>query len=340
MLKRSQNLNIKDQRKGKPNYLLISFAVFLCFLILFSIALTMVVRATDFMLRRPRKEINILAENLVPTHDTISFQSLDKNALLSAWYFQAMGPVRGNIILVHDNLNNRLQFDLETAELYSFLRNSGFNVLAFDLRHSGQSSGEISAYGYMEYLDVLAALREVQRLSNNDKFILMGFGSGCVASLLAWEALPEKPQAEADRPYLLRDVELCKDNIQAMIFDTIAASADDYIRAEIKNEGFLNRFLYYPFIPTAVRLSASHEKAKLSPLLAQVQAPVMITRNLPESHLDEASIEAVIRERLRLKHELTYVWETQEAGSISGWLLDPENYRQHLSKFLDRWFSE
>lgn len=333
-----RKLSIGDKPRAS-RWLKLAFAVFLLVLLCVAASMTMLAKATDSLMRRETKELNILAENLVPSHDNLRFTSIDKNATLAGWFFRASGNARGNIIMIHDNLNNRLQFDLETVNLYRFLRDEGFNVLSFDLRHSGQSTGEISAYGYLEYLDVLSAIREVERLSNSDRHILMGFGSGCAAALLAWNELPDRPVEEGERKHLLQEINSSKENIRAMILDTISSSADDYIRADLEPNGFFNKLLYYPFIPTTVRLSAGHDKISLSPLLAQLRAPVMITRNIPELRLQESHIEAAISERLRLKSELTLVWETTQPGSVSGWLDDPDTYKDHLKNFLDRWLA-
>ena len=337
MLERSdRQVKGRSQRRISPLFMT-AVALFLLLVIGFATVVSHLSRATDTLMRREAKALNILAENLVPSHDNLRFSSLDKNATLAGWFFRARGAVRGNIIIVHDNLNNRLQFDLETADLYKFLTQSGFNVLAFDLRHSGQSTGEISAYGYLEYLDVLAAIRELERLSSSDRHVILAFGSGCAASLLAWQQLPEQAVPEHEREALVKDLNSSQENIRGMIFDTITASPDDYIRADLSQIGWLNKWLYYPWIPTTVRLSAGHERLNLSPLLAQVRAPVMITRNLPDSSHDEREIEAVISERLRLKSELTVVWETPVAGSVSGFLDDRENYKEQLTRFFDRW---
>lgn len=341
MFHRHEDFSKFEQGK-KVNYgLILGFVALFLVLLIFISATSLVVKAADVMMRREGKDVNILAENLVPNHDSIAFKSADGHATLGGWFFHGRGDViRGNIILVHDNLNHRMQFDLNTADLFSFLQNEGFNVLAFDLRHSGNSSGDISAYGYLEYQDVLAAMQLMKRMTGREDFILMAWGSGCAASLMAWEALPEEVLPENERRGIMRDIDFSRDAIEAMIFDTITASADDYIRADIQEEGFMNKYLYRPFIPLAIRLSASHARANLSPLLAQVQAPVMITRNLPDTRLPESAIEEVIQERLRLKKELTFVWETAQPGSATGWLQDPENYEERLVYFLDRWFTD
>lgn len=63
--------------------------------------------------------------------------SLDDQTGLSGWLFPAEGTPKSTIILVHDAQANRLQFSLDTPYLYETLVELGYNVLSFDLRHSG-----------------------------------------------------------------------------------------------------------------------------------------------------------------------------------------------------------
>ena len=100
----------------------------------------------------------------------------------------------------------------------------------------------------------------------------------------------------------------------------------------------MNKHLYWPFLPEAVRLaSGAGPLTNLIPLASQIQAPMFIIRNLPEQRIPQYSIDAFINERLRLNGEMTLVSEIAKAGHLSGFTEDQESYLQSLKSFLDRW---
>ena len=158
-----------------------------------------VYRQANELVRVPSDPFPDVAENTMPVYTETNFKSLDNLTILSGWYFAHKAEYfRGNIIFVHHNHADRVQFGLDTADLFYNLIQSGFNVLAFDLRHSGRSQGEISSYGFSEYEDVIAAMNAMRNINGKTDFILFGVGTGTVASMLAWDYLPTQDVVEKD----------------------------------------------------------------------------------------------------------------------------------------------
>src|SRR5687767_8781280 len=84
----------------------------------------------------------------------IEFQHLDliteDGIRLSAWYTP---PRKGAVILLaHGYGDNRPEW------VHALLAKKGYGVLAWDARAHGESDGEVSTIGYLEVLDVKAAL--------------------------------------------------------------------------------------------------------------------------------------------------------------------------------------
>src|SRR5688572_6327188 len=84
----------------------------------------------------------------------IDFQPLDliteDGVRLSAWYTP---PRKGAVILLaHGYGDNRPEW------VHSLLAKKGYGVLSWDARAHGESDGAISTVGYLEVLDVKAAL--------------------------------------------------------------------------------------------------------------------------------------------------------------------------------------
>lgn len=323
---------------------LLNYAVILLFTVLavgiiYGISITMaVIRNADRLMRLPAGEFNHMAGNLMSQHEQVLFPSRNHDINLSGWYFKAPeGPAKGNLILVHNNRENRLQFGLETANLAQVLLKRNFNLLIFDLRHSGKSDGKLSTYGYAEYLDLLGAMDFMYQVSGNRNFVLFGVGTGCTTSLFAFERLFE----DAKKDESLKAAESIQvQDIKAMILDTPASSADDYIRAEIKNEGFWNRNYYYPYIPKAVKASiGDFAEENLVPIATSVQAPILILYPQYDNVVGTATVENLLNERNRLNHETTYIhcFEGLQ-GHLNAWQERREEYQEALTEFLDRYF--
>ena len=298
--------------------------------------------AAKTLMSLPAQEFNPIASHLMPNYEQVVFQPAGSDLQLNGWFFRADKdvPFRGNIIFIHQVRSNKLEFGLDSAKLFSFFLEKGFNVLAFDQRHCGQSQGDASGYGYAEYRDVQAAMAACYRLSGRKNYILYGVGSGVTASLLAWEDLPETPSpqdlAEAKDPEAL----LSREDVKGFILDTPAASAYDYIRLDISDHSFLQRNFYRRYIPDIVRISSSGpERVNLIPLLGHIEVPIMITRSLPDTVLNQATTDTFITECVRLKSESSYVVEIPQAGHLQGFVLDQEKYLNDLDDFLDLFFS-
>ena len=110
------------------------------------------------IMREPPSPLENFPANVMPGFTIVDLPSLDGQTTLSGWYFPAKGEPRGTVAMVHADGGNRLQLGVDTAHLYRFLVERGFDVLSFDLRHSGDSGGRLTTYGYAEWEDVLAAV--------------------------------------------------------------------------------------------------------------------------------------------------------------------------------------
>ncbi len=355
---RRQNKARSSKRWKLFNYTVILLIAALGVGIIYGISITMsVIRNADRLMRLPAGEFNHMAGNLMPQHEQVLFPSRNHDINLSGWYFKAPeGPAKGNLILVHNNRENRLQFGLETANLAQVLLNRKFNLLIFDLRHSGKSDGKLSTYGYAEYLDLLGAMDFMYQVSGDRNFILFGVGTGCTTSLFAFERLfqdaknEEKLKAETaatadktgkdDKKDQASNPGIQVQDIKAMILDTPASSADDYIRAEIKSEGFWNRNYYYPYIPQAVKASiGDFAEGNLVPIVTSVQAPILILYPQYDNVIGTETVENLLKERNRLNHETTYIHRFEGLqGHLNAWQERREEYQEALTEFLDRYF--
>jgi pimeloyl-ACP methyl ester carboxylesterase len=294
----------------------------------------------------------------MPPFQVISFQSLDEQTTLSGWMFPAKGEPVSTVIMVHDNGSNRLQFGIDMPALYDFFVEAHYNVLSFDLRHAGKSEGQLSAFGYAEWEDVLAAINYARQFTTTKDVLLYGFGSGVTSALFAWSRLPERAASAAtandtaetiakddagsaaERAMSQRIAALGFDQsyIRGVLLDTPCVSPDNYIQAVYRHGGLLGRILLQFTVPYAVRLSASSSSQRsLVTILTRIQRPVFISYSDQDNWVGRQSIVPLVNERLRLHPDTTTVYVDPEPGYVSGIKNNQGAYLGALQDYLSRY---
>jgi hypothetical protein len=107
-----------------------------------------------------------------------SFTSADGVALRGWWVPAEAGS--GSAVLVHGWNRSRA----EMVGKVPFLHAQGLNVLLFDARHHGESGGTLSSFGYLERLDVRAAVAEARRRAPGP-ILAWGVSLGAAAAVMA-----------------------------------------------------------------------------------------------------------------------------------------------------------
>lgn len=298
----------------------------------------MVFREADRVMRVEPQPLQTVVSNIMPPYTQAGFFSLDNQTSLSGWLFTAKGTPRSTIILVHDAQKNRLQFGLDTPYLYEALVNLGFNVLSFDLRHSGQSGGTLSAFGYAEWEDVIAAIAYVRKNTSTHNVLLYGFGSGSAAVLLALNRLPESGADTSALPKRIRDLDFDRSYVRGIMLDTPCMTPDNYVQAHYQSGSFMDRLLRGT-VPYAVRLSAGHTGSRqLTTILTRMQLPVFLSYSKADTRVGIDAIKPLVEERLRLYPDTTLVHQMGQAGSVDGYVKDRAAYLMQLQDFFRRFF--
>jgi hypothetical protein len=96
---------------------------------------------------------------------------------LEGWWFHAAPPVRGTLVFLHGVGANRGS-GLGTAERLVPL---GFDVVAYDSRAHGDSTGDACTYGYYEKTDLSRVLDQL----THPPFLVMGTSMGGAVALQA-----------------------------------------------------------------------------------------------------------------------------------------------------------
>jgi len=132
-------------------------------------------------------------------YEDVEFKAVD-GVPLKGWWVPAAEP-RGSVVLVHGLNRSRI----EMVKKVPFLHGRGWNALLFDVRHHGESGGDVSTLGYLERQDVHAAIADA-RTRSAVPVVVWGVSLGAVAAMLAAAEDPSVVGVVSDSSYRsLRD---------------------------------------------------------------------------------------------------------------------------------------
>jgi pimeloyl-ACP methyl ester carboxylesterase len=207
----------------------------------------------------------------------------------------------------------------------------------FDQRHSGTSAGDISSYGYLEWQDVLGAIKIVRKISVTTDVVLFGIGTGCTSSILAYQNLPSPNMNEMELSSYsknIRELGFDKSYIKGMIFDSPAKTSDDYIRPVVAQKEFMG-FLTQYFVPYAIRVSAGSDNVNVAAEIARLPMPVMILYGGHDNFVGADKINQIINERSRLNESLTKSNMITGAGYLEEYTINKNEYIEAVQNYLD-----
>jgi pimeloyl-ACP methyl ester carboxylesterase len=120
---------------------------------------------------------------LTPSSFSLPFEDVAFDApdgvRLQGWWVPA-AEARGTVVLVHGLNRSRI----EMVRKVPFLHAQGWNALLFDLRHHGESGGDVRSLGWLERTDVRAA-SDFARSKAPGAVVLWGVSLGAAAATLA-----------------------------------------------------------------------------------------------------------------------------------------------------------
>ena len=235
----------------------------------------------------------------------IKFKPLDlitKDGIrLSAWYTP---PRKGAVILLaHGYGDNRPEW------VHAMLAKKGYGVLSWDARAHGESDGEISTVGYLEVLDVKAALDFVLAQPDVNHIGAWGGSMGGATLIRATAQFPE---------------------IEALFVDSSFSSLNDefdyLVPYPVINP--LAKFLAEWQTGFSIRdLNLVEDIARISP------RPVYIVHSKGDTVAPPDSGE----ELFNAANEPRYLWVEENAAHLAIYLDNPRRYQRRLIGFFDEW---
>jgi pimeloyl-ACP methyl ester carboxylesterase len=246
----------------------------------------------------------------------IRFPSRGGDEELQGWHLPADVSAehsRGTVIFSHGYAGNRLETGLPALALACSLVAAGYDVVMYDFRNSGQSSGALTSVGYYEQYDVLGAVDWV-RAQGAAKLFLLGFSMGATSSLLAAAAEPA---------------------VAAVIVDSPFSHLPRYLQRNLSVWTHLPRFPFTPLILAILpRLTGTKPEA--------VDAEAAVERIYPRPILfvhsaHDAAIPAANSMELAARHPDRFeLLLTEDGTHVGSYRFDPDGYTARVLAFLER----
>jgi fermentation-respiration switch protein FrsA (DUF1100 family) len=279
---------------------ILGFAIKVTVVLIISIILASFIEVND-VLHPPR---------LIPQGNTlrkykIEYQTIDlitqDGIRLTAWYTP---PQNGAVILLAHGYGNKRQ-----EWVHALLARKKYGVLSWDARAHGESDGDISTIGYLEVLDVKAALDYAQAQTGVEHIGAWGGSMGGATMIRAAAQFPQ---------------------IEALFIDSSFTSLEDEF----------NYLVPYPLInPLAkfiVTSGTGFRFDSVNPLndIARISPrPVYIVQGRADTMAPPDSGEKLFH----AAGEPRFLWEKEDVLHLSMYLDHPRRYQRRLVGFFDEW---
>lgn len=279
------------------------FAIKATILVVFSIIVASAIKLND-ALHPPR---------IIPQGKTLKKYNIDYRPVdlitedgirLSAWYTP---PQNGAVILLAHGYGNK-----RPEWVYALLARKRYGVLAWDARAHGASEGSISTIGYLEVLDVKAALEYVRVQPGVEHIGAWGGSMGGATIIRAAAKFPQ---------------------IEAVFIDSSFTSLEEEF----------NYLVPYPVINPVAKFIVT---AGTGLTLDQVSPQVDIARISPRPvYIVQGTADTVAPpdsgEKLyTAAGEPRFLWQKDGVPHLAMYLDNPRRYQRRLLDFFDEWLLE
>lgn len=241
--------------------------------------------------------------------------NVGEGIVLSGWFFENELDGDCGVVLLHGRGAARV----ETFMYVPLFWDRGCDLMMFDARHHGESTGEYATWGYYEKedtLQVLAWFAERTGLETS-QIGLMGVSYGAGTALQAAALEPDLAFVAAEAPF--QDL------------PTLLAEQPE------QRYGALGRNVLIPTVLLFAGWRADFEPAAVSPMLVaqEIQAPVFLIHSLQDESIPPAHAEAVYANIVHDRKVLHLTdWGAPHAQCIK---TDPETFKEYVNDFLERY---
>jgi len=249
------------------------------------------------------------------SYENVEFPSRRGDVTLSGWFLPGR-PGGRTVIFAHGYGSNRWG-EHPFAPMATVLVQHGFNVLTFDFRAQGRSSGSLITLGQYEQYDVLGAVDYLQRRFGYQVPIgILGCSMGAATALLA---------AANSR------------QIRAVVSDSAFADLTAYLSAHMTVWTHLPSFPFTPLILWETPLLTGADPHAVSPIAAVrtlTHTPVLFIQGTADSLIPYDNSKQLYQAMAGRQRDL---WLVQRADHVGSVLVAPQAYEQKVLTFFRRY---
>ena len=214
------------------------------------------------------------------------------------------------IVLCHGFGTNRA----DVLDFARFLHEAGYNILMFDFRGHGESSGWRSSFGWWERRDLAGALRYLRERTASDRYGLFGISMGAAVAL----------QVAAER-----------DDVAVVVVDSSYTDLEASIRRHIRLLWGLPEGVFAPAARVAYGVLCGADPRRVSPIAAlrrPSRAATLIINGALDPRMTPRDAESLYEAARGSKA----LWLAPGAGHLESHAVAPEEYERRVVEWFDQ----
>ncbi|MBR6286143.1 MAG: alpha/beta hydrolase [Bacteroidaceae bacterium] len=254
------------------------------------------------------KNAKALRDTFIYTTDSIK---------LHAMYVRAASPTPNTAVLVHGYIENAVNM-LHLGHLYN--HDLGYNILMPDLRYAGMSDGTHIQMGWFDRLDVMQWMDVANAVFSTDSaqtsMVVHGVSMGGATTMMV--------SGEKQKEY-----------VRCFIEDCGYTSVWDEFKVQLYDQFHLPQFplLYSANIMTKLRYGWSFSEASALLQVAKCKLPMMFIHGDNDTFVPTSMVYPIYEAKTGAKE----LWIVPSTGHAESYRTHPEEYRQRISLFLDKY---
>jgi pimeloyl-ACP methyl ester carboxylesterase len=257
----------------------------------------------------PRLPVNGSPSSVGLAYENVAFHSRGDGVLLKGWFIT--GKSNMVLIVVHGGFANRLDYVVDTLNLTHDLVGRGYNVLLFDLRGRGESSGKGRSLSNIDR-DIGGAVDYVvSRGFPPGKTGIIGFCSGAASATIF----------------------ASRNNVGALVLDGCFTSVQKMVDRQAAQRKIPLFFLDF-FWPGVLQSGKYLYKFRLiNPIevISDVRCPVLF---IHEEYDDLVTLEDTYLLLEKAGNSDNELWQIKGAKHSEGYTIDPTAFLNKIDTFL------
>jgi uncharacterized protein len=284
----------------------ITLRIFTTFVVLY---IVLAILGAVLVMHIPRLTVNGSPASVGLAYSDVSFPSRDNRITLKGWFLPGQGE--RVILVVHGGFQTRIDDVVDTLGLAHDLVNRGYDVLLFDFRGRGESTGkglsmitnEKDIGGAVDYLR-----SKGYTTANID---IIGFCSGAASSAIFARG----------------------ENVGAVVLDGCFATVRNMVTSQATTKGVPKPLLdfFYPGLSVAVKIFYGYTPINPIDTIPNATCPILFIHEQNDNLVSLKEMNELFKAS---KNPSNNLWEINVADHSEGYKSNPSSYVNETDNFL------